>query len=88
MCSISVKVSVTSVFFPPCINSEDLGQPHLMTNSFHSTGVKEGSEFCGGGFYFTWNEASLDDVFIRPPTIIELGCEGLSCGEKRKREGY
>lgn len=37
---------------------------------------------------FTWNEASLDDVFVRPPTIIELGCEGLSCEKEAEREGH
>lgn len=37
---------------------------------------------------FTWNEASLDDVFVRPPTIIELGREGLSCEKEAEREGH
>lgn len=36
----------------------------------------------------TWNKASLDNVFVRPPTIIKLGCERLSCKGDRKRESY
>lgn len=36
----------------------------------------------------TWNKASLDNVFVRPPTIIKLWCERLSCKGDRKRESY
>lgn len=49
MCSISIKISVTS-FFPRCLNRQDIGQPHLLTNSFRHGGVKA-ARLAEGLFY-------------------------------------
>lgn len=38
-----------------------------------------------GGGSITWNEAPLDGVLVRPPTLIELRSNRLSCREERCR---
>lgn len=37
---------------------------------------------CGA---LTWNKASLDNIFVGPPTFIELGLNRLSCRKHRDK---
>lgn len=83
MCSISFKIIVAS-FLSTLFKHGGLGSATPSDKLILPRG-REGSAFLQR-VCFTWNEASLDDVFIRPPTIIELGCEGLSCGKEAERE--